>query len=87
MLAKLIFRYSISGQDDLGYAMLKKATELAVRMGYVDEDEGERAEDKDLSGKPLDMAASITKSIWGLFQVDTLVFSLFFSPICWADEF
>jgi hypothetical protein len=53
--------------------MLKKATELAVRMGYVDEDEEERAEGKDLSGKSPDMAASITKSIWGLFQADTLV--------------
>lgn len=61
--------------------MLKKATELAVRMGYVDEGEEGRTEDKDLSGKPLDMAALITKLIWGLFQVDTLVFTFFFLPL------
>ncbi|CRG83501.1 Nitrogen assimilation transcription factor nirA [Talaromyces islandicus] len=73
-------RYSISGQDDLGYAMLKTATELAVKMGYVDEDEEGRAEDKDLSGKSLDMAGSITKSIWGLFQVDTVCHTGFLKP-------
>jgi hypothetical protein len=66
--------------------MLKKATELAVRMGYVDEDEGQRVEDQDLSRKPLDMTVSITKSIWGLFQIDTLVFTPFSLPVCWADE-
>lgn len=60
--------------------MLKKATEIAVKMGYVDEDEQETTEgNKDLSGKPPDLAASITKSIWGLFQVDTSVFSFSFS--------
>ncbi|QKX64543.1 uncharacterized protein TRUGW13939_11718 [Talaromyces rugulosus] len=73
-------RYSISGQDDLGYAMLKKATDLAVRMGYVDEDEVPKVEDQDLSGKPIDMTASITKLIWGLFQVDTVCHAGFLKP-------
>ncbi|KAH8690074.1 putative C6 transcription factor [Talaromyces proteolyticus] len=72
-------RYSISGQDDLGYTMLKKAIDVAVQMGYVDEEEREVTE-RDLCGYSDDLVASLTKSIWGLFQVDTVSHTGFLKP-------
>lgn len=66
MLSEL-YRYSMSGQDDLGYAMLNKAIDIATSLGYI----GDKDIEIDFSEKSQDFTESTIRTIWGLFQVDT----------------
>lgn len=60
----------MTGQDDLGYAMLYKAIDIVERLGYT----GGTGQDIDLSKASPDVYNSAVKTVWGLFQLDTLVF-------------
>lgn len=59
----------MTGQDDLGYTMLHKAIDIADRLGYI----GGEGQTIDLSNKSQDFYNSSVKTVWGLFQLDTLV--------------
>jgi hypothetical protein len=67
LTADHVSRYSMTGQDDLGYSMLYKAIEIADKLGYT----GGEGQDIDLSDKPDELYHATIKTIWGLFQVDT----------------
>jgi hypothetical protein len=57
----------MSGQDNLGYAMLNNAIDMATKLGYI----GDEDIEIDLSNQPQDAVESTIRTIWGLFQVDT----------------
>lgn len=57
----------MSGKDDLGYAMLNKAIDIATSLGYVGDDDTRI----DLTEQSADLATSTTRTVWGLYQVDT----------------
>ena len=57
----------MSGKDDLGYAMLNKAIDIATSLGYIGDDDTQI----DLSGQSADVATSTIRTVWGLYQVDT----------------
>lgn len=59
----------MTGQDDLGYSMLHKAIDIADKLGYI----GGEGQDIDLSFESRDYYNSTIKTVWGLFQLDTLV--------------
>lgn len=59
----------MTGQDDLGYAMLYKGIDIADKLGYT----GGEGQTIDLSEKSKDLYNSAVKTVWGLFQLDTLV--------------
>lgn len=61
----------MTGQDDLGYSMLYKAIDIAEKLGYT----GGEGQTIDLSNKSRDFYNSSVKTVWGLFQLDTLVYS------------
>ncbi|KAL1964571.1 hypothetical protein VTN77DRAFT_6868 [Rasamsonia byssochlamydoides] len=69
-------RYSMSGKDDLGYAMLNKAIDIAASLGYVGDDDTQI----DLSDQSADLAESTTRTVWGLYQVDTVAHTGFLKP-------
>ena len=58
----------MTGQDDLGYSMLYRAIDIIEKLGYTGEGEA-----IDLSNRPKDFQVSTIKTVWGLFQLDTLV--------------
>lgn len=59
----------MTGQDDLGYSMLYKAIDIAEKLGYT----GGEGQNIDLSNMSKDFYNSSVKTVWGLFQLDTLV--------------
>lgn len=59
----------MTGQDDQGYTMLYKGIEIADKLGYT----GGKGQTIDLSKKSKDLYNSAVKTVWGLFQLDTLV--------------
>ncbi|QGA12441.1 hypothetical protein EYB26_000085 [Talaromyces marneffei] len=69
-------RYSMTGQDDLGYTMLHKAIDIADRLGYI----GGEGQTIDLSNKSQDFYNSSVKTVWGLFQLDTVAHTGFLKP-------
>ncbi|EED19089.1 C6 transcription factor, putative [Talaromyces stipitatus ATCC 10500] len=69
-------RYSMTGQDDLGYAMLYKAIDIAEQLGYI----GGEGQDVDLSHTSKDFYNSAIKTVWGLFQLDTVAHTGFLKP-------
>lgn len=62
----------MTGQDDLGYSMLYKAIEIADKLGYT----GGEGQTIDLSNKSSNFYNSAVKTVWGLFQLDTLVLDI-----------
>jgi hypothetical protein len=60
----------MTGQDDLGYSMLYKAIDIADKLGYT----GGEGQTIDLSNMSKDFYNSSVKTVWGLFQLDTLVY-------------
>lgn len=62
----------MTGQDDQGYTMLYKGIEIADKLGYT----GGEGQTIDLSKKSKDLYNSAVKTVWGLFQLDTLVLSI-----------
>ncbi|GAM40038.1 hypothetical protein TCE0_034r12073 [Talaromyces pinophilus] len=69
-------RYSMTGQDDLGYSMLYKAIDIAEKLGYT----GGEGQTIDLSNKSKDFYNSSVKTAWGLFQLDTVAHTGFLKP-------
>lgn len=72
----------MTGQDDQGYTMLYKGIEIADKLGYT----GGKGQTIDLSKKSKDLYNSAVKTVWGLFQLDTLVLyiaSQIFQIILW----
>ncbi|KAF7155930.1 hypothetical protein CNMCM6106_007842 [Aspergillus hiratsukae] len=69
-------RYSMSGDDNLGYTMLHRAIEMAESLGIVN------GPDLDLDRLQMseEMRSSIKRTAWGLFQVDTVVHTNFRKP-------
>ncbi|GIJ85165.1 hypothetical protein Asppvi_004021 [Aspergillus pseudoviridinutans] len=69
-------RYSMSGDDDLGYTMLHRAIEMAESLGIIN------GPDLDLDKMQMseEMRSSIKRTAWGLFQVDTVVHTNFRKP-------
>ncbi|RHZ46923.1 transcription factor domain-containing protein [Aspergillus thermomutatus] len=69
-------RYSMSGDDDLGYTMLHRAIEMAESLGIIN------GPDLDLDKLQMseEMRSSIQRTAWGLFQVDTVVHTNFRKP-------
>lgn len=65
----IFYRYSMTGKDDLGYSMLYKAIDIADKLGYI----GGEGQTIDLSNTSRDFYNSAVKTVWGLFQIDTLV--------------
>lgn len=61
-------RYSLFGDDDLGYLMLNRAVGIAKDLGYIsDEDDGTVS----LEGRSQDYINSTVRTVWGLYQIDT----------------
>ncbi|PYH95651.1 pathway-specific regulatory protein [Aspergillus ellipticus CBS 707.79] len=69
-------RYSLSGYDDWGYAMLHRAIEMAESIGIVNSP-GLHLRPSQMSE---DMIVSIKRTAWGLFQADTVVHTNFLRP-------
>ncbi|KAE8382464.1 pathway-specific regulatory protein [Aspergillus bertholletiae] len=69
-------RYAMSGEDNLGYTMLNTAIEMAEALGLINHDP------LDLSKLQLsdEMIASVKRTAWGIFQVDTVVHINFLKP-------
>ncbi|KAF5861190.1 hypothetical protein ETB97_000503 [Aspergillus alliaceus] len=69
-------RYAMSGEDDLGYTMLNLAIDMGESLGLINHDP------LDLSKMQLsdEMITSVTRTAWGLFQVDTVVHTNFLKP-------
>ena len=65
----LMLRYSMSGDDDFGYAMLHHAIDMAESIGLVNRPKL-RLQTSQMSE---DMILSIKRTAWGLFQIDTYV--------------
>jgi hypothetical protein len=57
----------MDGKDDMGYAMLNRAIDIATSMGYIGDDDTEI----DLHETSLEVVHSIIRTVWGLYQVDT----------------
>ncbi|KAL4742988.1 fungal-specific transcription factor domain-containing protein [Aspergillus similis] len=62
-------RYSLCGKDDCGYKMLHLAIWTGEALGLV----GERKPVLSSNDFPEDMDASLRRTAWGLFQIDTVV--------------
>ncbi|KAL4975968.1 fungal-specific transcription factor domain-containing protein [Aspergillus desertorum] len=62
-------RYSLYGQNDCGYKMLHLAIWTGEALGLV----GERKPVLASNDFPEDMDASLRRTAWGLFQIDTLI--------------
>lgn len=60
-------RYSLAGDDDLGYRMLHRAIRMGESLGLVGE-RGLRIVPEQVS---FDMDVSLKRTAWGLFHVDT----------------
>ncbi|PLB53597.1 pathway-specific regulatory protein [Aspergillus steynii IBT 23096] len=69
-------RYSMSGEDDHGYSMLHRATEMAEALGIINSPQL----NLDQSRMSEDMIASVKRTAWGLFQIDTVVHANFLRP-------
>ncbi|KAI9035129.1 transcription factor domain-containing protein [Aspergillus affinis] len=69
-------RYSMSGEDDHGYSMLHRATEMAEALGIINSPQL----NLDESRMSEDMITSIKRTAWGLFQIDTVVHANFLRP-------
>ncbi|EAW14949.1 transcription factor domain-containing protein [Aspergillus clavatus NRRL 1] len=69
-------RYSMSGDDGLGYTMLHRAIEMGESLGIIN------SEDLDLNKLQMsdEMRSSIKRTAWGLFQVDSVVHTNFRKP-------
>lgn len=63
----MVRRYSMSGEEDNGYALLNLAVEMGEALGIIN---GPKL---NLSKTHMteDMISSIKRTAWGLFQVDT----------------
>lgn len=57
----------MSGDDDYGYSMLHRATEMAEALGIINSPQL----NLDPSRMSEDMITSIKRTAWGLFQIDT----------------
>lgn len=57
----------MSGDDDHGYSMLHRATEMAEALGIINSPQLNLDQSR-MSG---DMIASVQRTAWGLFQIDT----------------
>ena len=57
----------MSGDDDYGYSMLHRATEMAEALGIINSPQLKL----DPSRMSEDMITSIKRTAWGLFQIDT----------------
>ncbi|KAL4783443.1 fungal-specific transcription factor domain-containing protein [Aspergillus varians] len=68
-LLLLYEKYSLSGKNDLGYKMLHKAIWIGENLGLV----GERKPNLVDGGFSEDMDASLRRTAWGLFHIDTLI--------------
>ncbi|KAH2331674.1 hypothetical protein KXV44_006101 [Aspergillus fumigatus] len=69
-------RYSMSGDDDLGYTMLHRAIDMAESLGIINGP----VLDLDKLQMSEEMRSSIQRTAWGLFQVDTVVHTNFRKP-------
>ncbi|EAW10939.1 Zn(II)2Cys6 transcription factor [Aspergillus clavatus NRRL 1] len=67
-------RYSISGDDDLGYLMLHQAIRAGESLGLFGPGSVK------LEDCSTDMDVSIKRTAWGLFHVDTVVHTGFLRP-------
>ncbi|RDW61181.1 fungal specific transcription factor domain-containing protein [Aspergillus mulundensis] len=63
------YLYSLCGKNDCGYKMLHLATWTGEALGLV----GERKPILSSRDFPEDMDASLRRTAWGLFQIDTVV--------------
>ncbi|KAL4991823.1 hypothetical protein BDW68DRAFT_173763 [Aspergillus falconensis] len=66
-------RYSLCGRNDCGYKMLHLAIWTGEALGLV----GERKPVLASNEFPEDMDASLRRTAWGLFQIDTVVHTAF----------
>ncbi|PYH91080.1 C6 transcription factor [Aspergillus ellipticus CBS 707.79] len=69
-------RYSISGDDDLGYRMLHQAIWTGESLGLI----GPRVFAPSLGQISDDMDISAKRTAWGLFHIDTVVHADFLRP-------
>ncbi|KAI9925732.1 hypothetical protein MW887_005534 [Aspergillus wentii] len=69
-------RYSISGNDDLGYIMLHQAIRAGESLGLIGP-KRVRLSPEELTE---DMETSVKRTAWGLFHVDTVVHTGFLRP-------
>jgi hypothetical protein len=58
----------MDGTDDFGYTMLHRAIGMAESLGIVNNARKPRLEEPYMSK---DMIASLKRTAWGLFQIDT----------------
>ncbi|KAL1855019.1 hypothetical protein Plec18170_004433 [Paecilomyces lecythidis] len=73
----LYSKYSLFGKDDLGYLMLNRAVGIAKDLGYVsDTDDGVVS----LEGRSPDYINATVRTIWGLYQIDTVSHIGFLRP-------
>ncbi|KAJ9200450.1 transcriptional regulator family: Fungal Specific TF [Paecilomyces variotii] len=73
----LYSKYSLFGDDDLGYLMLNRAVGIAKDLGYIsDEDDGTVS----LEGRSQDYINSTVRTVWGLYQIDTVSHIGFLRP-------
>ncbi|KKK26381.1 hypothetical protein ARAM_006293, partial [Aspergillus rambellii] len=87
-------RFSLSGENDLGYKMLHQAIWIGESLGLI----GPKKLSVDLGQISQDMDASLKQTAWGLFHIDTVVHTDFLRPSLidkinldrpnrhWADE-
>ncbi|PWY77084.1 C6 transcription factor [Aspergillus heteromorphus CBS 117.55] len=69
-------RYSISGEDDLGYRMLHQAIWTGESLGLI----GPRMFAPSPGQISDDMDISVKRTAWGLFHIDTVVHTDFLRP-------
>ncbi|RAL04314.1 Zn(II)2Cys6 transcription factor [Aspergillus ibericus CBS 121593] len=72
----LFERYSMSGEDDLGYRMLHQAIWTGESLGLI----GPRKVSLNPGQISDDMDISIKRTAWGLFHIDTVVHADFLRP-------
>ncbi|KAF9886444.1 hypothetical protein FE257_011476 [Aspergillus nanangensis] len=69
-------RYSISGNNDLGYKMLHQAIWTGKSLGLI----GPRTPHMTSDPTSNDMDISVRRTAWGLFHIDTVVHADFLRP-------
>ncbi|KAI9043560.1 Zn(II)2Cys6 transcription factor [Aspergillus affinis] len=72
----LFEKYSLSGDNDLGYKMLHQAIWTGESLGLI----GPRIFRMEPGHMPEDMDISIKRTAWGLFHIDTVIHTDFLRP-------
>ncbi|KAH8431122.1 Zn(II)2Cys6 transcription factor [Aspergillus melleus] len=72
----LFEKYSLSGDNDLGYKMLHQAIWTGESLGLI----GPRIFRMEPGHMPEDMDISVKRTAWGLFHIDTVIHTDFLRP-------